>query len=418
MGFLRILGFAMIVGLVIAGLDYFQQDKKHDGSLSVSGYVDTIKQRFAQQHDEREAKAVERDRQNRWNAGAKPYLPAVAQGWDRYELTDLDSAPVDTVLTEYGPTPLISSVSGTSELIRLSKAGKEGFARKLSETGLVYAKGDEVAWFDISLKPESARNSIAGIALSRQQNFVALTEITKGFAVIDGVAFMETTYSMLDSDEAPDYRRITGRIGIDEEVVIRMNTNASDETILELLQAVDYAALNALLTFPSPVVGAGVLIPQDRQAEVAEKMDDLYSEMMLVQEKMTDEKLKNLDVAAVMVNAMTASGYNSDGIMDITGGEVFENQDVLQIGYGRAQKLLLDSDQRQAALADGTAQGSGFFKRLKDKLPAFGIPGVTGVSADPAAPKKPSQPVRVHKGGLGTSCAQVGSIKRCAAAGQ
>ena len=26
--------------------------------------------------------------------------------------------------------------------------------------------------------------------------------------------------------------------------------------------------------------------------------------------------------------------------MDITGGEVFENQDVLQIGYGRAQKLL------------------------------------------------------------------------------
>ncbi|MCA0929207.1 hypothetical protein [Ruegeria profundi] len=418
MGVLRILGFAMIVCLVIAGLDYFQQGKKHDGSLSVSGYVDTIKQRFAQQQGEREAKAVERDRQNRWNAGAKLYLPAAAQGWDRYELTDLDSAPVDTVLAEYDPTPLISSVSGTSELIRLSKAGKEGFARKLSKTGLVYANGNEVAWFDISLKPKSARNSLVGIALSRQQNFAAMTEITKGFAVIDGVAFMETTYSMLESDEAPDYRRITGRIGIDEEVVIRMNTNASDEAILELLQAVDYAALNALLTFPSPVVGAGVLIPQDRQAEVAEKMDDLYSEIILVQEKMTDEKLENLNFAAVMVNAMTASGYNSDGIMDITGGKVFENQDVLQIGYGRAQKLLLESDQRQAALADDTAQGSGFFKRLKDKLPAFGIPGVTGASADPAAPEKQSQPVRVHKGGLGTSCAQVGSIKRCAAAGQ
>ncbi|WP_254428522.1 MULTISPECIES: hypothetical protein [Ruegeria] len=418
MGILRIFGFMVVVISTIAGLDYYQQGKKHEGTLSVSVYVESIKQRFTQQQEEREAKAVERNRKKRWKAGAKSYLPAASAGWAQFELTQMDSAPVDTVLSNYAPIPLISSVSGTAELMRLVKGGKKGIARKLSETGLVYAKGDEVVWFDISLKPKSARNSLAGMALSRQQNFMSHTAIKQGFAVIDGVAFMEITQDLTNPTEAVDYRRIIGRIGIDEEVVIRMGTNADDATILELLEAVDYAALNTLLTYPSLVVGQGVSVQQDRQPEVAEKMDQLYKEMQLVQEKTTDEKLKNLDVTAMMVNSLTASDFNSDGIMDITGGEVFENQDILQIGYGRAQKLLLDSDQRQAALAEeDQAEGSGFFNRLKNKLPAFAAPKYKDTAVK-SAPKKNSQPVRVHKGGLGTSCAQVGSIKRCSASGQ
>ncbi|MEW2917400.1 hypothetical protein AB1A64_10045 [Ruegeria sp. ANG10] len=408
----------VVVISTIAGLDYYQQGKKHEGTLSVSGYVETIKQRFAQQQEEREAKAVERDRKKRWKAGSKSHLPAVGAGWAQYELTETGSDAVDTVIVGYSPAPLMSSITDTAELMRLRTAGKEGILRKLSETGLVYAKGGEVAWFDISLKPKSARNTLAGMALSRQQNFMSLTAIKKGFAVIDGVAFVEIIQDMTDPTDALDYRKITGRIGIDEEVVIRMNTNASDATILELLEAVDYAALNSLLTYPSLVVGQGVSVSKERQPEVAEKMDQLYTEMKLVQEKTTDEKLKNLDVAAVMVNSLTASDFNSDGIMDITGGEVFENQDILQIGYSRAQKLLLESDQRQAALAEeDEAGGAGFFNRLKNKLPAFAAPEYKDTAVKPA-PKKTSQPVRVHKGGLGTSCAQVGSIKRCSASGQ
>ncbi|CUJ83913.1 hypothetical protein RUE5091_00161 [Ruegeria denitrificans] len=416
MGVLRILGFLVIVLVTIAGLDYYQQGKKHDGTLSASGYVETIKLRFTQQQEEREAKAVERDRKKRWKAGAKSHLPTAGAEWVQYELTDTDKKAVDIVLTNFGPTPLMSSISGTAELFRLTNSGKEGIVRKLSETGLVYVKGDEIAWFDISLKPKSARNTLAGMALSRQQNFMAHAATKKGFAVIDGVAFIETTQDLTSPTEALDFRKITGRIGIDEEVVIRMHTNAVDDTILELLGALDYATLNALLTYPSLVVGQGISVSQDRQADVAEKMDQLYTEMKLVQEKTTDEKLKNLDVAAMMVNSLTASDFNSDGLMDITGGEVFENQDILQIGYGRAQKLLLDSDQRQAAVAqDG--KGAGFFSRLKDKLPAFKTPKASDAAVKPA-PKKSAQPVRVHKGGLGTSCAQVGSLKRCSTAGQ
>jgi hypothetical protein len=424
---LRIFGFVMIIVLVIIGLDYYQQDKKHEGTLSANGYVDSIKHRFAQQQVERDAKAAERERKKLWKAGAKPHLPAAASGWTRYELTDADSKAVATAVSNYGLAPLISSISSTSELMALSSSGKDGILRKLSKTGAVYAQGDEIAWFDISLKPESPRNTLAGIALSRQQNFMAQAATKKGYAVIDGVAFIEITQDLTSPTEPLSYRKITGRIGIDEEVVIRLHTNASDSSIQELLGAVDYAALNALLTFPSPVVGQGYTVPLAGQPEVAEKMDRLYSEMILVQEKTSDEKLKNLDVTALVVNSMTASGLNSEGLMDITGGEVFENQDVLQIGYGRAQQLLLDSDTRQAALASeaetDTASvnvveeqdAQGFFGRLKEKLPAFDSSEPQEATAKPA---KPSQPVRVHKGGLGSGCAKVGSIKRCSVTGQ
>ncbi len=435
---LRIFGFVMIIVLVIVGLDYYQQDKKHEGTLSANGYVDTIKHRFAQQQVERDAKEAERERKKLWKAGAKPHLPASTKRWSRYELTDADNKAVATAISSYGMTPLISSISNTAELMSLSSGGKDGILRKLSETGAVYVQGEEIAWFDISLKPESVRNTLAGLALSRQQNFMAHAVIKKGFAVIGGVAFIEVTQDMTSPTEALAYRKITGRIGIDEEVVIRLHTNASDASIRELLGAVDYAALNALLTFPSPVVGQGFSVPMDRQPEVATKMDRLYSKMKMVQEKTASKKLENLDFAAVMVNTMTASGFNGEGLMDITGGEVFENQDVLQIGYGRAQKLLLDSDERHAAL-DGPAEqdtaatdiaaevdtaakdaaaeqeAPGFFSRLKDKLPAF---GESKPKEAAATRTKASQPVRVHKGGLGGGCAKVGSIKRCSVTGQ
>ncbi len=435
---LRVLGFVMIIVLVIIGLDYYQQDKKHEGTLSANGYVDTIKHRFAKQQVERDAKAAEREREKLWKAGAKPYLPASTKRWSRFELTDTDNEAVATAISKYAMTPLVSSISNTAELISLTNSGKDGILRKLSKTGAVYGQGEEIAWFDISLKPESARNTLAGIALSRQQNFMDHAVIKKGFAVIDGVAFIEVTQDTTSPTGALAYRKITGRIGIDEEVVLRLHTNASDASIRELLGAVDYAALNALLTYPSPVVGQGISVTLARQPEVAEKMDRLYSKMKIVQEKTTNEKLKNLDFAAVMVNTMTASGFNSEGLMDITGGEVFENQDVLQIGYGRAQKLLLDADIRRAALEYGAETDTalvndaieldvaakdeaaeqdapGFFDRLKDKLPAFDASEPKPAAAKPATN---NQPVRVHKGGVGSGCAKVGSIKRCSVTGQ
>ncbi|MBO9447229.1 hypothetical protein [Ruegeria sp. R14_0] len=411
---LRFIGFVLIVGLVIAGLDYYQQDKKTDETLSLSGYFDTVSARFAQGQEERKLKQAAQERQNQWDAGSKSYLPEPPAGWERYALTETENATVSKVLSSFGPTPLVSSISGPVELALLNKAGKEGLLRKLDDTGAVYAKDDELVWLDITLKPQAARNTLAGLALGAQDAFLNGTQVEKGYAVIDGVAFIETAGNLVDGDETPGFRAFTGRIGFDQEVVIRLHADASDATIREVLELVDYASLNQLLPHPALVVGAGIEVPLDRQPDIADEMHSLYETMQAAQLKLGQEKLKNLDTVSVLANTLASSGFHSEGVLDITDGEVFENQELSQLAYIRTQNLLLTSALREKE-SDALSAGGigGFLKGLMGK--AFQTAG----SAEAPAPQaKAPSAVKVSKGGLGaSSCASLGSSKRCTVGG-
>ena len=75
-----------------------------------------------------------------------------------------------------------------------------------------------------------------------------------------------------------------------------------------------------------------------------------------------------------MLNTLTATDFNAEGLADITGGKVFENQDNLQMAYGKALELILHSDQRQAD-ASPTDTGGGFINGLLQKIPDFGALG-------------------------------------------
>lgn len=403
MGALRFIGFLLIAGLVIAGLDYSQQDKKAEGRLSFGGYVDTVNDRFGLYKAEQVAKKVERDRKSRWDEGSKPHLPSAPAGWSRHGLTETESAPVQTVLSGYQLTPLISSISSQAELQRLSNAGRDGLIRKLAETSYVYVKDNEILWLDIAFKRKQPRNTLVGLALGRQANFMNAMELKDGFAVLDGVPFVEVREDISGRSAESDVRKIKGRIGFDEEIVIRLHSNASDETIRALLAEIDLAALNALLQYPSPATGQGIDIALEQQAEMADKSHRLYQEMKLMQERTTQDKLENMDMGAVMLNTLVAADFDAEGLADITGGKVFENQDNLQMAHGKALEMLLRSDQRQAAAAP---QGKGFLRGLMDKLPKFGSGGGTKVAR--------AGEVRVRKGGAGaSSCNMNGSLKRC-----
>ncbi|WP_170763699.1 hypothetical protein [Ruegeria lacuscaerulensis] len=409
---IRFIGFALIVALVVAGLDYYQQDKKAEGSLSLNGYVETINDRFALYEKERDAQQAERERQKLWKAGAKQYLPEPPPGWKRHALTDTDNEAVSAVLAKFQPAPLISSIADPMELANLNRSGKEGVIRKLDETGMVYSKDQEIVWLDISLKPKSVRNTMAGLALGAQEAFMNGTMIQKGYAIVDGVAFLETTGNLLDGNDKPEYRAFTGRIGFDQEVVIRLNANASDATIREFLGLVDYEGLNALLPLPALIVGQGIDVPLEQQPKIADEMHDLYETMKVAQQKVTQEKLKNLDVASVMVNTLTSSGFNTEGVVDITNGEVFENQELSQLTYIRTQDLLLKSAMSETGPEDdGAGDTGGFFRNLMNK--AF----KAKADADVAGPKSATSTataVTVRKGGVGgASCAALGSSKRC-----
>ncbi|CUH45569.1 hypothetical protein [Ruegeria atlantica] len=414
MGALRFIGFALIVGLVVAGLDYFQQDKRTDDTVSLSGYVETISARFDQSQKEREVKQAARERQKLWDAGAKAFLPSPPEGWAQYALIEPDAKAVSRVLSEFGPVPLISSISGPAELLQLNAAGKDGALRKLDETGTVYAKEGELIWLDITLKPQAARNTLAGLALSAQDAFLDGMKAEQGYAVIDGVAFIETTGNLLDDTKKTNHRTFTGRIGFDQEVVIRLHADASDATIREFLGLVDYAGLNALLPHPALVVGNGIEVPLIRQPEIADEMHDLYETMQIAQLRLGQEKLENLDAAALVANTLSSSGFNSEGVMDITNGEVFENQELSQLSYIRTQNLLLASALSEVETeVAGTGGIGGFIKGLMGKV------AHANANADEPEPQvAPSAEVKVRKGGLGkSSCATLGSSKRCSVGG-
>ncbi len=409
MGALRFIGFLLIAAIVIAGLDYYQQDKKHDDTLSFAGYIETINDRFGLYKAEQVAKQAERERKKSWDAGTKSFLPSPPEGWSRYDLIDADSKPVQAVLSGYEISPMISSISGQAELQRLTNEGREGLIRKLAESGYIYEKDGEIVWFDITLKPKKARNTLVGLALGRQADFMNAMQFSNGYAVIDGVAFAEVTEGLSGELQESDIRKIKGRIGFDEEVVLRLHTNASDATIRQFLNSVDLAGLNALLEFPSVATGQGIYVPLDEQPEMAGKMLNLYGKMVAMQDKVTQQKLENMDIGAVMLNTLTATDFNAEGLADITGGKVFENQDNLQMAYGKALELILHSDQRQAD-ASPTDTGGGFINGLLQKIPDFGALGGGAVATAANAGRSD---VRVRKGNEGSSCAMSGSSKRC-----
>lgn len=405
MDFLRFLGFALVAFLVFAGLDYYQQDKKTDTTLSVSGYVETIKTRFGTYQEEQQAKATERDRQALWNAGSKPYFPVAPEAWTRSSLTDTDDAAVQAVLSRFAPVPLISSISNPNELYTLASGGQSDLIRKLDETSYVYAKDAEIIWFDITFKSKKARNTLVGLALGRQDAFMNALEVKEGFAVIDGVPFIEVQETINGNKPDTEIRKFKGRIGFDEEIVLRLNTNATDQTIRELLAEVDLAALNALLQFPTPVVGQSISVALDQQPEMARKMNRLHSKMEQAQERVTQQKLENLDMGALMLNTLTAADFSAEGLADITDGKVFENQQNLQMAYGTALSLLLQPDQRQA----------------KANIPALGgglLAGLKSMFSRADRSEEQSAEVTVRKGlGEGGSCSVFGSSKRCSIGG-
>ncbi len=403
----RLLGFIMVTLIVVLGLDYFQQDKKTDQRLSLNGYVDSIHHRFDRHQDEQQAKEVARARQKRWDDGPKPYFPKPLPGWTQYALSDRDQEVVATARSLFFQPTKISFDDVPPELIRLMEIGNEGNMRKLEQTSTLYANGSDLVLLNVTLKKKSSRNTVAGLAMSGQTAVMESMKKKEGYAVVDGVAFVEELKHLENRDEAQKYRTFTGRIGFDEEVIIRLHTTAEDGAIRDMLNVIDYAGLNALLALPASVVGNGIKVPLDRQPEIADQMMSVYNALMIKQNELAQKKIKNIDTSAILINALAGSGYHTDGIVDITGGEVFENQDLMQMTYNRTQDMLLTSVLQAvdpAPESDPAPQpkssAAGFFARF--------------FKSERKTPAAVSSAVTVSKGGAGgSSCAVIGNAKRC-----
>ncbi|SLN27269.1 hypothetical protein TRL7639_01020 [Falsiruegeria litorea R37] len=417
-------GFVLVCGAVAVGVDVYTQSKKAEGAFGVSAYLETLNDRYAAVLADRTAAKVEADRQARWAAGGQGFMPAPPEGWTSYSFAQYEEAPVIRALS-FKPTPVANTLS-TTDIYTAERRGNAAKARILDRTGRIYSgagpNGVETLWLDITFKPKAHRNTMAGLAMGNMMAFSKGMEQTEGYAVFDGVGFVEVSRSTLSSTDEPlGYRNLVGRIGFDEEVVIRLRTDASDATIQRFLSSLDYAALNAVLKHPVSAVGAGYVVAPAEQTARAEQIDDLYRKATTMQAKISMEKIENMDMGSLMVNTFV-SGFNRDGIVDITGGEVFDNPDLLQIGYGHAVSSLFQADRRQAeaapqdddtdtrqAAVEHAEEKPGMLSGLMDSLTSM---GGTGVAAD--QPVEQPVEVRVNKGGFsGSNCVMQGAVKRC-----
>lgn len=402
---LRFLGFLCVGLIVLIGLDYYKQDTKTDGQLSLSGYVDNVNQRFNRRQDQQNVEKVARERQKRWDAGPKPYFPEPLQGWTRHALTDTGHEAVSTALSLFVPAEKIAFDDAPPQLTQMMDASRERQMRQLERTSALYANGTDLILLNVAFKEKSSRNTVAGLAISGQTAVMESMKKKEGYAVVDGVAFVEELKYQTNRDEVPNYRVFTGRIGFDQEVIISLHTNANDDAIRDMLDAVDYAGMNALLPLPALVVGKGIEVPLDQQPEIADSMMALYDRMKQTQTDLGQEKIRNMDPSAVVINTLAGSGFETEGLVDITGGEVFENQELMQLTYNRTQGMLLMSALRSDASEPGSeASGAGAIESLMTQEYETSAPAAASAQAE----------VTVRKGGAGeSSCAVIGNTKRC-----
>lgn len=444
---LRLIGFALIVGLVVAGLDYYQQDKKHEGTLSANGYVETLKTRFALYHEELDAEAAERDRQKRWRAGGKPYMPVPDSELSRRAIMDSDFT-LDA--REGGGLKSVSEAARPlASKVAVQKA--EIQAKKLDKAGWVYEKAGHTYWIEIKLRQEASADSLAGnIARSIDSMDFGASNYAP-FGVIGGVAyfqFVEAEYSPIHLDvrkvwsmitakvtdltQPVGFQIYTGTLGLGEEIRVEMYTDAPEQDVRIFLSQLDYDGMNALLSRPVPGVGNEAVTDPDGGIERALQMAEVRAEFTRLRSEIAQLRIENINGLALLANTMAAQhGLPSDAF-DLTANNIQSPDDLIQIGYRKGLAGL------EIENADADGSGGSVFGRLFGKLTggseekevepksSSGLFGglksfFKGSETADASGKRVNEAseIRVNKGGAGSSgkCAFKDARKTCSLSG-
>lgn len=443
---LRFIGFALIAVMVVIGLDYYQQDKKHDGTLSVSGYLDTVNKRFDLYQAEQVAEEAEEDRQKRWRAGGKPYLPDAGQGWTRRAIVDGDY----TLDARTGPKQAQASDAARPLAIQVAEQEATIRAKKLDRKSWVYENGDHTIWVHVSLvQPANTRTLAGNIAQSIAAMDFSGSDRTP-LGVIGGVAFFRisqtgfydvsaktrTDWAMIkpavaETTEQVSFSTYRGTLGFGQEIRLLIRSDAPHDAVYSFLRDIDYDGLNALLQTPVPTVGNTRTVEAGSEDALAVQMADLRTEFEQLQGELAQMRIQNLDGLSLVANTMaTRYGLPNDAL-DLTANKIATPTDLIDFGYRKGLSELMKPDVQKAEADEGGGFLSGVMARFKGgdaETSEEASPGLlssfgsffqktdTALVDDP----KPSQPdVRVNKGGKGavSECSTKGGFKRCSFSG-
>jgi hypothetical protein len=294
-----------------------------------------------------------------------------------------------------------------------------------------YQKGESLVALRLShRKPGAgAMNPIGGMAMNIVAGNMEAMSGKEGFAVVKGVPYRRELglFSMGGEDDST--RVLTARMG--EEIRISVRARASDEEVYELLNAIDYDTLNAMLATPLAGVGRDAPeIPLAQQKAVADALISEQSDALIRKGRESEGALQDL--------GETLSGRSNGG--DAQSDQGLATKDILAALQGNvtAGKLSQDAFERIADELEAKMQGDaaaasptetvaapgtgGGMKNLAGFISGIfaGDPVAAGVSNEMVASDAPAQvssDVKVNRsagGGLGAgTCTTEGAFKRC-----
>ncbi|MDQ2091965.1 hypothetical protein [Marimonas arenosa] len=367
------IGFVAVLGVVGLGVDYHQQSTKAGLSLGQMGpgdYVATISARIDGAKAEKMAKLAESNRKKAWKEGGKPFLPDAPAGWVRRGFDEGDNTAILPArrmkkMGTHGDANYLAaakmltgpdgggSKAGAGIANLMGQRSAADIREEVATRSWVYERGDESVFVEIKTHKAPGLNSLVGnVAATIDASFGGLEGSDRGFAVIGGVGFTEALNS--DGQHPNHYRILNGRIGFGQELRIRVHANASTASTREILEAIDYDGLNALLRTPMASVGNGMTPPPGTEQEkLAEAMLSLRQEFETLLAQEAQYRVQNINGGALMINTL-AQGYGAgvDGVTDLTGGKAVNMETLIRAGYRQAMRDLMEGRDGYAALGE------------------------------------------------------------------
>jgi hypothetical protein len=273
----NLIAFAAIATLACVGVDYVDQSRRAGlglYGLSPAQYVDGVKLRIT---DQKAAQAAERKRNELLALPPREHLPPAPDGWTRRDYTTADRVRLErSAAAEAASVP--PELRENAQFSALMAASESQLAEMIGREVFVYERDDALISMKLTRKEAKAPGGLFGGIQSDAMQMIAanmgMLTASEGYAVVQGVPFIEVQSMLSEPQAEGDVRAFTARLG--DELVLSIRALATDEEILAVLNALDFDRLNALLASPLDGIGsaAPVLAPAVQKAVAQQAADD------------------------------------------------------------------------------------------------------------------------------------------------
>jgi hypothetical protein len=412
------LGFVAVASLTALGMDYYNQSLLAGARLGTIGpadYAASITARIEDRRHDMAAAAAEGERKRRWKEDGQLHLPDAPEGWERRTLLEGETAAIM-------PAPKVSVGPPNPVLDELNAREAEKKLKKSAPNAWVYQRGGETVYVELIRRDGASLDSIMGMAVA-MVNAASTGATAPGYAVVGGVGFVEKVTAK--GRPRHHYREIEGIIGFSEEVAIRVHANASRASTREILEALDYDRLNALLRVPMPHVGNDTrLAGHLEERTIARRLHALRDEFIQLRAMEAEFRMGEIDPFAQALRMTPQTAWLFDaGLMSSNqpGDEVdlsalievgfrhasaatMQGQDVSEVAQGFAQLIREFGIAVDAGSTDEDTPTATMSPELAAEMGLAGANTGADTGASTATPK-PAQPVRLSTAREGATAA-------------